>query len=199
MIYCLVCGLANRDGSRFCNYCGRRVDALVTCPACSAVSPLGSRFCNQCGFGVTGLPGQVVAEAMAPDALRGLAYQPVETLSPPAETPALVGAPAASAEEPFVFPELEDDEPLEAEPATLEELVGEGERALEQPVEAAREMAEPEPLDSFAAGAGAAEWTDGSLAEVNTELAGSEVATEPEEPATDLGLEPATAADLWSA
>lgn len=49
MIFCLVCGVANRDGSRFCNACGRRVDGAVPCADCGAPNPLGSRFCSQCG------------------------------------------------------------------------------------------------------------------------------------------------------
>lgn len=49
MIFCLICGVANRDGSRFCNACGRRVDGVVQCPDCGGPNPLGSRFCSQCG------------------------------------------------------------------------------------------------------------------------------------------------------
>ncbi|MBI4503944.1 MAG: zinc ribbon domain-containing protein [Chloroflexi bacterium] len=49
MIFCLVCGVANRDGSRFCNACGRRVDGALECAGCGAPNPLGSRFCSQCG------------------------------------------------------------------------------------------------------------------------------------------------------
>lgn len=51
MIYCPVCGTANRDGSRFCNECGGRLDQSIglLCPNCNASNPLGTLYCNQCG------------------------------------------------------------------------------------------------------------------------------------------------------
>jgi hypothetical protein len=49
VIFCLVCGVGNRAGSRFCNACGRPVGAVVACAGCGTPNPPGSRFCNACG------------------------------------------------------------------------------------------------------------------------------------------------------
>lgn len=51
MIYCPACGTANRDGSRFCNECGGRLDQGIglLCPNCNASNPLGTSHCSQCG------------------------------------------------------------------------------------------------------------------------------------------------------
>ncbi|MBC7263277.1 MAG: zinc ribbon domain-containing protein [Chloroflexi bacterium] len=51
MIYCPACGTANRDGSRFCNECGGRLDQSIglLCPNCNASNPLGTLHCSQCG------------------------------------------------------------------------------------------------------------------------------------------------------
>lgn len=49
MIFCLVCGVGNRAGSRFCNACGRPVGEVVPCEGCGTPNPPGSRYCNECG------------------------------------------------------------------------------------------------------------------------------------------------------
>src|SRR2546422_11576264 len=44
---CAACGVDNRDGVRFCEECGARLEAL--CPACGASVPPGKKFCGACG------------------------------------------------------------------------------------------------------------------------------------------------------
>ena len=50
MIYCPNCGTANRDGSRFCNECGRKLQSKtgIICPMCSRVNPGGNVYCDNC-------------------------------------------------------------------------------------------------------------------------------------------------------
>ena len=122
MIYCSICGLANRDGSRFCNYCGRRVDATVTCPACGTPSPAGSRFCSDCGFGLANLPQQPSGRAQR-EALEGVAFAPLaERLGGPVAVSEREVLPPLEPE-PLRFPEPEPDTPLEADAPTLDELI----------------------------------------------------------------------------
>ena len=49
MIHCSKCGLANRDGSKFCNECGSRLGASFGCPSCGEPNPSTARFCGFCG------------------------------------------------------------------------------------------------------------------------------------------------------
>lgn len=49
MIHCSKCGLANRDGSKFCNECGSRLGANFGCPSCGEPNPSTARFCGFCG------------------------------------------------------------------------------------------------------------------------------------------------------
>ncbi len=51
MIYCPECGTANRDGSNFCNNCGKRLtpDGQVRCPMCDAPNSPGVEICQKCG------------------------------------------------------------------------------------------------------------------------------------------------------
>ncbi|HDN81022.1 MAG TPA: zinc ribbon domain-containing protein [Chloroflexi bacterium] len=57
MIYCPICGTANRDGSKFCNECGARLvpqegvheKGHTKCPMCGALNPESNEVCSQCG------------------------------------------------------------------------------------------------------------------------------------------------------
>jgi hypothetical protein len=51
MIYCPNCGIANRDGSRFCNECGTKLPSStsIRCPQCGASNPPNTVFCENCG------------------------------------------------------------------------------------------------------------------------------------------------------
>jgi len=53
---CPKCQAANREGVKFCEECGARLE--LTCPGCGAAIPLGKRFCGECG--------KIVVEPKAP-------------------------------------------------------------------------------------------------------------------------------------
>lgn len=44
---CPKCRFENREGAKFCNECGTRLE--IVCPSCKKVNPLGSKFCDECG------------------------------------------------------------------------------------------------------------------------------------------------------
>lgn len=59
---CGACGGANRDGARFCTFCGGPL--ALRCQACGADVPSGGRFCDACGSPVDSTPhAQPVAAA----------------------------------------------------------------------------------------------------------------------------------------
>ncbi|MBI4317420.1 MAG: zinc ribbon domain-containing protein [Chloroflexi bacterium] len=62
MIYCQNCGVANREGSRFCNECGQRLGLYVPCPSCGLANLSTARFCNFCGASLS-LAQQAPAQA----------------------------------------------------------------------------------------------------------------------------------------
>lgn len=51
MIYCPSCGIANREGSRFCNECGAKLptSTSVRCPQCGSPNAPNTIFCEKCG------------------------------------------------------------------------------------------------------------------------------------------------------
>ncbi|MBI4588472.1 MAG: AAA family ATPase [Candidatus Rokubacteria bacterium] len=51
---CPACGQDNREGARFCNACGRPVEAR--CPSCGQGALPGARFCDGCGAALSALP-----------------------------------------------------------------------------------------------------------------------------------------------
>jgi class 3 adenylate cyclase/predicted ATPase len=75
---CAGCGFLNRDGVRFCEECGARLD--LTCASCGATVPPGRKFCGGCGASLTVLTeksesvgdGQVAARAGSPAERRQL-------------------------------------------------------------------------------------------------------------------------------
>jgi predicted ATPase/class 3 adenylate cyclase len=44
---CPQCHFDNREGARFCNECGNKLER--TCPACGNLNRLGAKFCDDCG------------------------------------------------------------------------------------------------------------------------------------------------------
>ena len=53
---CKACGIQLREGARFCDMCGTKVDRL--CPRCGEVLRDQARYCDMCGVKLP-LPGQV--------------------------------------------------------------------------------------------------------------------------------------------
>ena len=45
---CLKCNKENPYGSKFCSYCGAKIQRA--CIQCGKTNPENSSFCNQCGF-----------------------------------------------------------------------------------------------------------------------------------------------------
>jgi class 3 adenylate cyclase/tetratricopeptide (TPR) repeat protein len=48
---CPKCQIENRDGIRFCEQCGAKME--LECPNCKAKIPLGKKFCGDCGQNLT--------------------------------------------------------------------------------------------------------------------------------------------------
>ena len=48
---CPECQSENRDGIKFCEQCGAKME--MECPNCNAKIPLGKKFCGDCGHGLT--------------------------------------------------------------------------------------------------------------------------------------------------
>jgi class 3 adenylate cyclase/tetratricopeptide (TPR) repeat protein len=48
---CPKCGSDNREGIRFCEECGAKLE--LECPDCKAIIPLGKKFCGECGHDLT--------------------------------------------------------------------------------------------------------------------------------------------------
>src|SRR5438477_9918443 len=44
---CPGCQHENREGAKFCNECGGKLEAA--CPQCGHRNPPGSRYCDECG------------------------------------------------------------------------------------------------------------------------------------------------------
>jgi len=45
---CQKCGSDNREGVKFCEECGAKLE--LECPACKAKLPIGKKFCGECGY-----------------------------------------------------------------------------------------------------------------------------------------------------
>src|SRR5262249_49595533 len=53
------CGHDNKDGAKFCNECGAKLE--LVCTTCATVNAPGSKFCNECGSPLVG-PSQVASQ-----------------------------------------------------------------------------------------------------------------------------------------
>lgn len=57
MIYCPICGTANRDRSKYCNECGIKFDPpMQKCPECGALNPVEHLACAACGESLPSQP-----------------------------------------------------------------------------------------------------------------------------------------------
>ena len=61
---CPKCQFENREGVRFCEQCGAKME--LECPNCGAKIPLGSKFCGKCGHNLT-LPSEPVPKDLTFD------------------------------------------------------------------------------------------------------------------------------------
>ena len=61
---CPACGQELREGARFCDSCGRPVEAR--CPSCDQSVRPGARFCHGCGTALTSSPPQRSPDSRAP-------------------------------------------------------------------------------------------------------------------------------------
>jgi len=68
MIYCPGCGTANREGSRFCNECGRRLadESWANCPRCGAANVADAAHCQRCGLDLAHAAGEAPPRGAAP-------------------------------------------------------------------------------------------------------------------------------------
>ena len=109
MIYCPECGTANRDGSKFCNECGRTLLAQtgVKCPQCDTLNAVQSVFCSHCGGRLLIQPSP--ASAITPQ-IKGLSLPTKPTVGEGAEE---VEQPLA---ESLGVPLVPDIEPLTRSP-----------------------------------------------------------------------------------
>lgn len=94
MIWCPQCGTANREGSKFCNNCGTRLEpeSGLKCPMCGRVNPLELETCPNCGarlkpLAATPQAAEETGEPIAETPEQPTAEGPVELGDPEAEAP----------------------------------------------------------------------------------------------------------------
>ena len=191
MITCQVCGRANRDGSHFCNECGRRLDASILCPLCGQNNPGDARYCDGCGARIE---RRLAATAPEPEPSFGPrprddAARPLS--APHTETPGDLGPARAIAPDFEAQPEaVAELEVAESPPAQIE-MPASADVAVEPPRDAG--VAEP-PAEPLAAAIEAV-WR---AAEVRP----AQAATRPSQPTPDAEPEsaakgPASPAAVW--
>ena len=61
---CPKCEYENREGAKFCNECGNKLE--VACPECGKINRLGSKFCDECGHNL-GLRSEPSARELSLD------------------------------------------------------------------------------------------------------------------------------------
>lgn len=154
MIYCPSCGIANREGSRFCNECGAKLPSgtSIRCPQCGTPNAPNAVFCEKCG---TRLIASLVSdEPDEPEPVpvkKGLSLP--SKLSVPADDDDIPDwlaqlsgepAPADSSSEAATSPEPGEAAADDAPPAWLNNLMG-AQPAPEQPPHADEPPAEKAP------------------------------------------------------
>jgi len=61
MMECPHCRTRNREGAKFCEECGARIN--MECPQCRTLIPLGRKFCGECGCKLPESPGDAAVAA----------------------------------------------------------------------------------------------------------------------------------------
>ncbi len=64
MVKCPKCGFGNREGVKFCEECGSKLESL--CPSCGARVPLGRKFCGECGQRIADVPAPGLTDFYSP-------------------------------------------------------------------------------------------------------------------------------------
>ena len=103
MIKCTVCGIQNREGSKFCSNCGARIAQAsgLICPMCSTPNKVESVFCEKCGARLVPLTVAPAPEKTPPATpIKGLSL-PAKPVEPPATKPE-APAPEPAPSEPTV-------------------------------------------------------------------------------------------------
>lgn len=49
-MFCNVCGKPNRDGAKFCRFCGNKLEEDIVCPRCGSAMDEDDLFCEKCGY-----------------------------------------------------------------------------------------------------------------------------------------------------
>ncbi len=65
---CSGCSAENRDGARFCNLCGSKLE--LVCPKCRNLNPPESKFCTECGYSSSLLAAPPAQDVSAEEKLR---------------------------------------------------------------------------------------------------------------------------------
>src|SRR5436309_2135266 len=71
---CSRCGHENKEGARFCNECGSKLE--IICATCATPNPPGSKFCSGCGSPLTGQSRVQSLESRVPPPSSPLSYTP---------------------------------------------------------------------------------------------------------------------------
>lgn len=78
---CIKCGTELPDGSQFCNVCGEKVNANMTCPNCGIEIHNESQFCHMCGTKVETQSNQT-KEVPTPETITPVQQTPVVNNTP---------------------------------------------------------------------------------------------------------------------
>ena len=65
---CSGCSAENRDGARFCNQCGSKLE--LVCPKCRNLNPPESKFCTECGNSLSLLAAPPAQDVSVEEKLR---------------------------------------------------------------------------------------------------------------------------------
>lgn len=49
-MFCTICGKENREGAKFCRYCGNKLEEEIICPRCGSAMDAEDVFCERCGY-----------------------------------------------------------------------------------------------------------------------------------------------------
>jgi len=63
---CSKCGEKNSAGTKFCSFCGEKLNQPITCSGCGAILKPGAKFCSECGaVGDKATPGEAMQKTLS--------------------------------------------------------------------------------------------------------------------------------------